>query len=410
MRILLLTQYFWPENFPINDIVRGLRDRGHELQVLTGMPNYPEGRLFPGYRKFHPISDSFDGIPVARVPLITRGRGQGWRLALNYLSFAAAATTLGPRRCQGHPDVILVYQLSPVTVGIPALVLKRIKNAPILLWVQDLWPESLAATGAVRAPWILNAVGTLTRHIYRNCDRIAIQSRAFIEPIRALGVDPQRIRYLPNSAETLYQPVTVEPEAPERALVPQGFCVMYAGNIGAAQDFGTILAAAEQLKSQTHIHWVILGDGRQRAWVEQRVRERALETTVHLIGRHPKEAMPRLFALADALLVSLREEPIFALTIPTKVQSYLACGRPIIAALDGEGARVIEEAQAGLTVPASNPERLAKAVLALSRMDPAQRQTMGMNGLAYARRHFDPEVLLDRLECFMREVVAPSTP
>jgi glycosyltransferase involved in cell wall biosynthesis len=306
----------------------------------------------------------------------------------------------------GACDIILVYEPSPVTVGLPAIVLKWIKQAPILFWVQDLWPETLSATGAVRARSILRLVDWLVRFIYRQCDLILVQSRAFTSYIRAQGVEERRIRYFPNSAEELYRPATVESQAAERRLMPKGFRVMFAGNIGAAQDFQTIIDAAECLKNEHDIHWVIIGDGRLHDWLQQEVERRRLRETVHLLGRHPLESMPRFFALADAMLVTLRNDPVFALTIPSKVQSYLACGRPVVAALDGEGAKVITESGAGIAVSAGDAAALAGAVLRLYRTPDAERNAMGQRGREYFNQHFERALLLSRIEEWGSELAA----
>lgn len=405
MRVLIVTQYFWPEVFRINDLALGLRERGHEVTVFTGKPNYPEGRFFPGYGFFGRAREDYHGVRVLRVPLVPRGEGGPLALFLNFLSFAMFASLLAPFRCRGPFDAILVYEPSPVTVGLPALVLKRLKNAPVLFWAQDLWPETLTATRAVRSRWILALVDRLVRFIYRRCDLILVQSRAFTPHVQAQGVPAERIRYYPNSAEELYRAVAVEPGAPERRLLPGEFRVMFAGNIGAAQDFETIVAAAERLKQQRDIGWVILGDGRLYGWVEQEIARRGLGDTVRLLGRHPVESMPRFFALADAMLVTLRNEPIFSLTVPTKLQSYLACGRPVVAALDGEGARVIEESGAGIAVRAGESAALAEAVQKLHRTPAAERENMGRRGREYFERHFERTLLLDRLDQWIREIV-----
>lgn len=405
MKILIVTQYFWPESFRINDLAVGLNEKGHQVTVLTGIPNYPDGHFFQGYGFFKNVRQDYHGVKVMRSPLVPRGKGGGFRLALNYFSFAFFASILTPFFCRRKFDLIFVYEPSPITVGLPALVLKKLKSAPIMFWMQDLWPESLSATGAVRSEKILKMVDMLVRFIYRGCDLILVQSRAFIEPIKRQGGDPDRTLYFPNSAEEIYQPIMLEKDAPERAVMPEGFCVTFAGNIGAAQDFGTILNAAELLKDHTEINWVIIGDGRMLPWVKSQVIKRNLMQTVHLLGRHPVEAMPRYFSLADALLVTLRKEPIFELTIPSKIQSYLACAKPIIAALDGEGARIIKEADAGLTCPAENPEALAKAVLTLYNMPQSERQVMGTRGRTYFNSHFEHKMLLDRLEIWMEELI-----
>lgn len=403
VHILIVSQYFWPENFRINDLALGLKEKGHSITVLTGIPNYPKGSFFPGYGLFKKRVEDYHGIKIHRVPLVPRGRGGGLRLVLNYISFALFSSILAPFLFREKLDLIFVCQLSPVTVGLPALVLKKLKKAPIMFWVQDLWPESLSATGGVRSERLLKMVEKLVRFIYRGCDRILIQSKAFSQSLVKHGADPNRILYFPNSAEELYRPVLVEPEAPERASMPAGFRVVFAGNIGAAQDFSTILDAAEKLKCFPDIHWIIIGDGRMRPWVEAQIEKRGLNETVHLIGRHPVELMPRYFSLADVMLVTLKKEYIFSLTIPSKVQSYLACAKPIIAALDGEGARIVEEAGAGITCPAENPVALSDAVLAMYHMPDSARKAMGLKGRSYFEEHFERTMLLDRLDNWIKE-------
>lgn len=404
MHVLIVTQYFWPENFRINDVAIGLKEKGHEVTVLTGQPNYPDGRFFPGYGFWSKMEEGYHGIRVLRVPLIPRGNGGALRLLLNFCSFALSASVFGAWRCRASYDVILVFEPSPVTVGIPAIVLKKLRGAPILFWVQDLWPESLSATGATESRWILSFVESVVRRIYRQCDRILVQSEAFRTPIERLGVQREHIMYFPNSAELFYQPLSLGCEAPEHRQLPSGFRVMFGGNIGKAQSFETILDAAELLKDQPEIHWIVLGDGRMFPWVHDEVRKRGLDKTVHLLGRFPAEVMPRYFALADVLLVTLRKQPIFALTIPSKVQSYLACGKPIIAALEGEGARVVQEAGAGLTPPPEDPKALADAILAMYHMPEESRQAIGLRGRSYFEAHFDRALLLERLDGWISEV------
>ena len=399
MKLLILSQYFWPENFRINDVVEGLASRGHAVTVYTGLPNYPVGRFFDGYGLLGPFTEKHNGADVRRVPLVPRGDGGRTRLALNYLSHAFMATLLAPLRARGEFDAILVYEPSPMTIGIPARALRALTGAPLVFWVQDLWPESLSATGAVRSPALLALVDRLIKWIYRGCDRVLVQSEAFIPSIEAHGVPRERIRYLPNSAEAFYKKMTPEPESE----LPPGFRVMYAGNIGAAQDFATILAAAERLRGETHIQWIVLGEGRMREWVKSEVQKRAL-SNVHLLGQRPPQSMPRYFAHADVLLATLARQPIFAYTIPSKIQSYLACGRPVIAAMEGEGGRIIRSAGAGWAVPPEDPDALAEAVRAASRLARSELDAMGNRGEAWFREHFEREKLLARLEGFLQEL------
>jgi glycosyltransferase involved in cell wall biosynthesis len=291
-----------------------------------------------------------------------------------------------------------------MTIGIPARALRALKRAPVLFWVQDLWPESLTATGAVRSPLLLAAANRLVRWIYRGCDRVLVQSRAFTPSVEAHGVPRERIRYLPNSAEAFYRRVVGSGGDAEAAGLPPGFRVMFAGNIGAAQDFPTIVAAAELLRERKDIQWIILGDGRMKPWVAEQIRLRGLEPTFHLLGQRPAETMPRYFAHADLLLATLRREPIFAYTIPSKLQSYMACGRPVVAALEGEGGRIVEESGAGWAVPPEDPRALADAVLAASALSQSERDAMGNRGEEFFREHFEREQLLSQLDAELAEV------
>lgn len=403
MNILIVTQYFWPESFRINDLALGLKQRGHEVEILTGMPNYPAGKFYPGYGFFSPAEERFEGMRVVRIPLLPRGSRRNWRLAANYASFVLSAALLGPLRCRGRYDAIFVYEPSPVTVALPAILLKAIKRAPLFLWVQDLWPESLSATGSVTSPRLLRRVRQMVDFIYRRCDLILVSSRGFIGHVLASGVSRERIAYLPNWAEALFRPLAPLPVSVGDDM-PAGFRILFAGNIGSAQSFETILAAAERTRSQPDLHWVILGEGNMRPWVSDEILRRGLADRVHLLGQRPVDTMPSYFAAADALLVTLRGDPVFSLTVPSKVQSYLACGRPLIAAIDGEGAEIVAESGAGLTCPAAATDQLAAAALALYTMPRSQREAMGQKGRAYFEANFEREMLIDRLEGFIRNL------
>lgn len=401
MRILIVTQYFWPENFRVNNLVTGLKEKGHQIEVLTGIPNYPGGSFFPGYGLFNRAAEEFHGVPIVRCPLVPRGSGGGLRLALNYASFALSASLAALRKCRGKYDVIFIYEPSPITVALPAILIKKRSSAALVLWVQDLWPESLSATGAVRSPLVLGLVGRLVRFIYQRCDRILMQSKGFIPAVTGMGYPENRVRYFPNSADDSLGSHCEDFAGP---ALPAGFRVVFAGNIGAAQDFETILQAAERLKSYRDIVLVVAGDGRMRRWLENQVAERYLTDTVHLTGMLPAESMPGLFAGADVLLVTLGKAPIFSMTIPSKIQAYLSAAKPIIAALDGEGARIVEEAGAGLTCPSGDSEQLANAMLTLYNCSQQERSVMGQRGRHYYEQNFEHNMLLERLEGWMREL------
>lgn len=403
MRLLVVSQYFWPENFRINDLVADMVGRGHEVTVLTGQPNYPSGRFFHGYGWLKPQTEIYQGARVIRVPIIPRGSARAIRLALNYLSFAVFGSLGAWLRLKGRFDAVFVFEVSPVTVGIPAIVAGRRFKAPILFWVLDLWPESLTAAGGVKSLWLLRAVERLVGWIYRNCARVLVQSRAFIPEIVRHGVPHSAILYFPGWGESLFQPLQLADSALLPPL-PEGFKVLFAGNIGEAQDLPAVLKAAELLREHADIHWLIVGDGRMAAWAKEEVQRRGL-SQVHFLGRHPLESMPHFYAAADALLLPLKREPIFALTIPGKLQSYLACARPILAMLDGEGARIVQESGAGLTCPAGDADGLAKQVLSLAAMSDAERQAMGLSGRSYYEANFDRTRLFDQLESWLKDAI-----
>jgi colanic acid biosynthesis glycosyl transferase WcaI len=400
MKLLVVSQYFWPENFRINDMVAEMVRRGHEVTVLTGIPNYPEGRVNSEFRAESQRFSEWAGARIVRVPMLTRGRGT-LRLLLNYLSFAVSASILGVRKLRGQNfDAIFVYQLSPVTSALPAVLLRAIKRAPMAMWVLDLWPETLSAVGVVRSKWMLAFVGRLVSFIYRRCDLILAQSNSFVSAIKHYAGTGQRVEYFPSWAESIFQEMTSEP-APEVPVVSNGFNVMFAGNIGDAQDFPSILKAAEILREQHAIRWLIVGDGRAAARVAAEIELRNLTKQVVILGRFPLERMPAFFRHADALLVTLKDEPIFALTIPGKVQSYMATGIPLVAMLNGEGAKVISESGSGLVCAAGDADCLARSVLALSRMTPEQRNEMGLRARTTYLHEFDREALMDRLEFWL---------
>ena len=402
MKVLVVTQYFWPEEFRVNDFVGSLVEQGHQVTVLTGIPNYPEGRYFPGYGLFKNRRQTYNGAQVYRIPILPRGKKSNIRLALNYLSFVLSGVLLAPWYCRQSYDLIFVFEISPITVAIPAILMKKIKRVPLFLWVLDLWPESLSATGAVNSPLIMKWVGKLVRYIYRNTDQILVASKAYIPSIERMGAGKDKIRYFPNWGEGIYEQGRADSQAVKEAKIPDGFKIMFAGNIGVAQDFGTILQAAERLKNYNDIHWLIVGEGRMGDWVREQVKGRSL-SNVRLLGRFPMETMPAFFTRADVMLVTLKKDEIFSLTVPGKIQSYLACGKPVIACLDGEGSALIREAGAGLTCNAEDPEGLAAAVLEMYRLPAEKRRDMGAQGRKYYDRNFKRSVLFANLEAWMRE-------
>jgi colanic acid biosynthesis glycosyl transferase WcaI len=403
MRLLVVTQYFWPENFRVNDLVAEFVKRGHQVTVLTGLPNYPEGKVFDQFRADSVQYSRYQGAEIIRVPLMPRGNGS-LRLMLNYLSFAASASIIGLWKLRGRQfDVIFTCQLSPVTVGLPAAVMRFAKRAPMAFWVLDLWPESLHAVGVVRSKKLLQLVEKLVAFIYRRCDLILAQSRSFIPHIQKYAPKDTRIEYFPSWAESVFRMNDALP-ADEIPFMPGSFNVMFAGNVGDAQDFPAILAAAQNLQSHKRIRWLIVGDGRMAQWVTDEIKRRNLQHCVFMLGRHPLDRMPSFFKHADALLVSLKDEPIFSMTIPGKLQSYLAVGIPVVAMLNGEGADLVASSRSGVICAAGDHKGLSVAVLKLAEMSIKERQELGENGLNISTREFHRDTLMDRIELLLENL------
>lgn len=403
MRILVVSQYFWPEVFRINEVAASLVERGVDVEVLTGKPNYPEGHVYDGYRVWGCHYAQFCGVKLSRVPLIPRGKKSSLRLAINYLSFILFGTICGAwMQRRKRYDVIFVYGLSPILQSLPALFLAWLKRAPVVIWVQDLWPQSLSATGYVRNPLVLRLVETVVRYIYKRADLLLVQSQAFVDPVRALA-PATPIAYYPNSVDSSFAvPATVQ--VPEVSGLDAPFAVLFAGNIGTAQAVEVIVDAATRLSNHPEIQFVVLGDGSRRDWMLEQVAVRNL-TNLHLPGRFPVETMPAFMQKASALLVTLADREIFGATVPNKVQAYMAAGRPIIACLPGEGARLVEGAGAGVGVPAEDGSALADAVLSLSRMSKSEREAMGHKGRTYFQENFNHETLIDQLIAQFKKVV-----
>lgn len=408
MRVLVISQYFLPENFRINEVVHTLVGKGVEVDVLTGKPNYPEGVFFPGYRAWGCQTEELLGAKVFRLPMVARGSRSAIGLVLNYLSFVLSGLLLGPWLLRGKKyDSVLVYGVSPLLQALPALFIGWLKNAHVAIWVQDLWPESLQATGYVHNRWGLTALGHVVQFIYRHSDLLLIQSKGFEVPVSALAPGKQVV-YFPNSVEAIFSEPPNVP-LPEVGALDKGFAVMFAGNVGVGQAVQVIVEAATLLKDQPDIRFVVFGHGSRWDWMCEEVKARGL-TNLHLPGRFPIQTMPGLMQKASALLVSLADEPIFAATVPNKVQAYMAVGRPILACLNGEGARLVQEAGAGLAIAAEDAQGLVNAVLRLYRMPEQVRLEMGANGRRYFKAHFDHNRLVDDLIGLLSDLSKTDSP
>ena len=394
MKILIVSQYYWPESFRITELVHSLRDKGYEVAVLTGQPNYPDGRVFPGYsaagigKQVH-----VDGYDIFRVPLVPRGKAGSIRLTINYLSFVLFGSILGPWLLRGREfDVIFVFGTSPILQAIPAIVLKPIKRAKLVLWVQDLWPQSLEVTGHIKNKTILRLVSGLVRWIYGRSDLLLGQSRAFIDALRPMaGTVP--VKYHPNPADLSFADKADVP--PPYRLKP-GFNIVIAGNLGSAQAPETLVEAARLLGPDSGIRIVLFGSGSRWDWVRAEAERLGLDN-IEFAGRFPPETMPSLLAQASAGMVMLGKGEILTQTIPSKVPTYMAAGLPIIGSINGEGARVIAESGAGVATPAEDAAALADAMRKIRSLSDGERLAMGQAGAAYCAANFAPDRLVANL-------------
>ena len=390
MRILLVSQYFYPETFIINDLVKCLVAQGHTIELLTGKPNYPDGEIFPGYKARGCSNEVFDDSTfVHRVPICPRGEGVFRRIA-NYSSFVLSGLYYFHRLTKNKKfDVIFVFMPSPITSVIPALYLKKRFNLHLAVWVQDLWPETLRATGYVNNRFLLRAAGKLVRWIYAQTDTLLVQSEAFYKPISAYAAE-EKIIYYPNSHLELdtNSNSTLQISSDLLFELEHHFCLVFAGNLGSAQSLETIVSAAEQLKHLPDCRLILVGSGSMSEWLMQQKTEKKLDNLI-IAGRFPQIVMPQIFFLAKGLLVTLKKDDIFTHIVPSKVQAYLAAGRPLIAALDGEGARIINEAGAGLISSAEDTKALVKNIEQLYDMTQSERETLGACGRTYFLKHFE---------------------
>lgn len=403
LSIAFVSQYFFPEQFSNNGIVEDLVQRGHDVSVVTGVPNYGRKTFFEGYSNGKRRNEIWRGAQVHRAWSVSRGNRK-LHLLLNYLTFPLTGSWTALRRIRGRPDVVFASLTSPIFQALPAIILARIRRAPLVYWVQDIWPESATHTLNLTNPLIVRPLTSISGWITRRADLVLVQSPAFLPMITRFGIPVEQVRVLPNTAPLMYRPLTRD-EAQEIGIpVSEGqFTIMFAGNIGESQNFDTILAAAEALRERTDLRWLILGSGRDFDRVRDRVAELGLGNNFILMGRYPEETMPDFFAHADVLLVSLKENDIFNLTVPYKVQCYMACGKPILAALAGEGARVVTTSGAGIAVKPGDIEALKSAVLSMMAMTPEVRAEIGAVARAFYEANYGRDLVYGQLEAWLGE-------
>lgn len=403
MKILFVCQYFYPEVFRGNDIAFHWAEEGHDVHVVCGVPNYPDGVFHKGYGWFRKRHEMVNGVRVTRLPIIPRGHNK-IMLMLNYFSYLIVAWVYILFHAMFHKyDRVFVQQLSPVMMSAPGVLYKRLRHVPLYTWVLDLWPESLTAAGGINNKYVLGFFKHYVKSQYKHSDMILTSSRSFEKSILEYGPYEDKIVYYPQWADgNDSSKLSVESlKSVESVKIPNGFKLMFAGAVGEAHGFECTMQAALLTKEHKDIKWIMVGDGRKLDWVKQFVKDNNLEETVFTLGRYPSDTMPWFFAQADVMLVTLNDDPLFKLYAPAKISSYMAAAKPIIAVLNGEGAEVIKDADCGWTLPAGDAEGFAKLALELSQMDKAILAEKGQNALQYYNAHFVKEKCLAKLDELM---------
>jgi glycosyltransferase involved in cell wall biosynthesis len=397
MKILFVSQYFYPETFKGNDLVFELVRRGHEVTVLTGKPNYPEGKFYKGYGFFKKKSEVINGAKIIRTPIYPRRNGKGINLILNYVSFVFFSYFSCIFRVKGKYDSIIVQQLSPVTVGLPGVWLKKKKKAIMYLWVLDLWPESFLALSKIKNKVITNLIFKIVKYIYSNTDVFFVSSKSFKVSIRdKFGIN-KPIYYIPNWAEEINN---VEFDNSKLPTFPKGYNILFAGNLGDSQGLSDVLKAA---KLADDLNWIFVGDGRFLPCLKSLIQSEKLKN-VFVFGRYPIETMGYFYKNADVMLVSLSKNPVFSMTVPAKIQSYMSHGKIILGILDGEGKELINELGIGIAVNAGDWISLSEKAQYLKSLNSTQRIAMELKSRQEYINNFSKNKIINKIESVLLDI------
>lgn len=393
MKILVVCQHYWPEPYPLTDICEELVRRGHIVDLVTDVPNYPMGEIYPGYERRRRREEIHNGVHIIRSFTIPRKHNAFFRL-LNYYSYAVSSSLL-IKKFPDDYDVVFTNQTSPVMMSSAAFAYAKKHHKKVVMYCMDLWPACLAAGGVSEFSPIYKFFGSVSKRLYNKPDRILITSQMFKDYlVQQHGVDERKIKYLPQYAAAQFD--DVKPSKTEKKTID----LMFAGNIGAAQSLNTVLKAAELLRDETRLRWHIVGDGSELENLKKIATEKNLDNVI-FYGRKPPEEMPQYYERADAMLVTLTADRFISLTLPGKVQTYMAAGKPIIGAAVGEIPNVIAAAQCGYCSAAEDAEGLAQAVLDF--IANRNRVQLGKNARAYYEQHFTREMFINNLEQELKE-------
>lgn len=399
-RLLVVSQYFYPEQFRINDICCEWVKRGYEVTVLTGIPNYPHGNYFEGYSKTERREEAWNGVRIIRLPIAARGHNAAG-LIRNYLSFVWQGRKW-VRRHAAAADTVFTYEVSPMTQALVGVWYRKKNKVPHILYVTDLWPENVEVITGIHNRLILGTIQKMVDYIYRRSDKILTSSNSFIPAILARNIPEEKVEFWPQYAEDFYRPVH-DADIPE---IPQDgvFNLVFAGNIGFAQGLNILAEAAEALQNRRiPVRFNIIGDGRYMPELKKLIAEKKVEGYFNFISRKSPEEIPAYLSKGDALLITLSKGKVFSITIPAKTQSCLACGKPILVSADGEVQQIIRQANAGLAGDAEDAEALVQNIVTMLEMSPEERNAFAVNAQKYSSACFAKEKLLDRVDRIFEE-------
>ena len=400
MKILVICQHYWPEPYYLADVCEELARRGHEVHVITDVPNYPMGTIYPEYRRGKQRNQTRNGVKITRTFTIGRRHNILFRF-LNYYSYAFSSTFCAKRLSEEY-DVVFTNQTSPVMMVRAAMAYAKKRKKKAVLYCMDLWPASLAAGGIKEKSIIYRHYQKVSEKLYKKADTILITSKMFRRYLeKNFGIQDDRICYFPQYADSRFELGDLTAGETKETVD-----FMFAGNIGAAQNIDTVIRTADLMRNDSRLRWHIVGDGSELEHLKKLVHERMLDGTVIFHGRKPAEEMPKYYSLADAMLVTLTKDPFISMTLPGKVQTYMAAGKPIIASADGEIPLVLREAECGYCAPAEDPEGLAKAVTCF--LERGKWEELGKNAREYYQSHFTRERFMNALEQILQEHAAPA--
>ena len=411
MKILVVSQYFYPETFRINDICTELVNRGHTVDVLTSLPNVPQGKFYEGYSRKNHGETSWNGIGIERVNVIERTRGSGIKMIMNCASFAVNSYFAAGKYGKKNYDVIFVFCNSPVTQIVPAARVKRMAKIPLCVWILDIWPESMFFLLGMKEKEI-GKEGLFRRisrwysnYLYKKADILFTSSIGFENKLKGQGLTKPVFSYFPNYAEEI-----PEVDAAERGsfgFTDDDFIVGFGGNIGLAQGLDLTVDATEKI-NDPKLKWLIMGDGPEAGNLKAKIREKGLDDRYRFTGFVDQKTMQANLEMCDAVLVPLKDHEILRLTVPAKLQSAMKAARPVLAFMNGAGADVVSECGCGVTAKAEDPDSLADAIKKLISMPKEAREQMGKNGLEYCNRNYNRETLLNQLENELQTVASSS--